>query len=183
MSKLFWIAAALCLAIIFHAALILVAPSYGYGGRFDRIAALQGRNTFFILPESYQARLFPAYSAASVIGVCAFDVSENPVSLTAQLPQGYWILTVYSSRGAAIYSVNDRQAASNSVTLSLSRAPGLIETLQNATTKEAVEENAGWTVKSVDPKGLAVVWFPNAEAGARRQIADIIGKSTCSTAP
>lgn len=182
MMRIYWLVAALFTAIAVHAAVILLTPAYSFGVDLKRISADAGTNALFILPQEAQARLFPAYPRQSVIGVCAFDVSASNVALSAEMPQGFWTLTIYSERGNVIYSVNDQQAGTNSFTVGLSLAPGFLETLQQVADKEVVAEDSGWTVKSPEPRGLAILWFPATEAAARDGLIKQIAASTCKAA-
>lgn len=180
MARLFWIAAALFTALAVHSSIIVAAPGFSYGRAMTRLTAASGFNSFFIMPGEAQAHLFPTYPRHSVVGLCVFDVSEGDVEFSAHMPHGFWTLTVYSSTGAVIYSVNDRQAGTGNFTLGLSRAPGLVEALLKATEKEKIDEDTGWTVKTVDPKGMAVLWYPETEPAIRSRIIREMQASTCT---
>ena len=93
---------------------------------------------------------------------------KGNVTLSADLPDGFWITTIYSDKGETIYTVNNRQSGSNVFNVSLSRAPGFIEMLVQATDKERPEIDSGWTVQSPEPQGLAVVWYPLPDRGIAR---------------
>jgi uncharacterized membrane protein len=179
MKFIFWFAAAFFSAAAAHAAFILTVPSYSLDRTIARLSAASGRNAFFILPPDEQARLLPAYPQLSVVGVCAFDVSDSDVSLTASLPDGFWTLTIYSNRGDVIYSVNNTQTGTNSFTVALSRAPDLLEMLQQATEKEPIDADTGWTVSSPASRGLAVLWYPVAEVAQRAGIMRGMSKTVC----
>ena len=179
MKFLFWFAAALFTAAAAHAGFILAVPSYSLDRTIARLSADSGANAFFILPQDEQTRLLPAYPQQSVVGVCAFDVSASEVSLSASLPDGFWTLTVYSNRGDVIYSVNNTQTGTNSFTVALSRAPDLFEMLLQATEKEPIDADTGWTVSSPAARGLAVLWYPVAEAAQRASIMREMLKTVC----
>ena len=123
MGRLYWIAAAVLAAIAAHSAFILAAPALSFSRDVTALSSAAGPNRFFILDAAQQAKLFPAYPATSVIGLCAFDVSDGIVTLTATMPDVYWTLNVYSRRGNVIYAVNDSQAGTNTFTLELSLEP------------------------------------------------------------
>ena len=76
------------------------------------------------------------------------------------------------------------EAGANSFTVSLSRAPGLIEQIIKATEKEAIADiDSGWTVTSPEPRGLAVVWYPTPEIGLRSIAAEQVARSRCTATP
>ena len=45
------------------------------------------------------------------------------MTFAADLPDGFWITTIYTDKAETIYSVNNRQSGANSFTVSLSRRP------------------------------------------------------------
>lgn len=179
MRFLFWAAVALFTAIAAHAAFILEAPAYSLGHTIARISAKAGGNAFFILPPEEQAKLLPAYPRQGVVGVCAFDVSQSNVDLQVNVPDGFWTLTIYSSRGGIIYTVNNAQAGLNFFNVALSKAPDLIEMLVQATEKEPIDADTGWTVSSPSERGLAVLWYPVDEPAERAGVMREIERSAC----
>jgi len=180
MGRLYWIAAAVLAAIAAHSAFILAAPALSFSRDVTTLSSAAGPNRFFILDAAQQAKLFPAYPATSVIGLCAFDVSDGIVTLTATMPDGYWTLNVYSRRGNVIYAVNDSQAGTNTFTLELSLEPGILDMLLQATQKERPDIDIGWTVESPDSTGLAVLLYPVSEPGARAAAIRRMESSACS---
>lgn len=180
MRLLFWIAVFIAAAVASHAAFALFAPPYLFSREVTRMAGTHGANSFFILAPDDQAKLLPGFPRVGVVGLCLFDVSKGDVTLAADLPDGFWVTTMYSARGEALYSLNNRQSGTNVFTVTLSRAPGFIEQLIAATDKEKPEIDSGWTVMSPDAHGLAVVWYPLTEPGLRPQIAEAMMKSRCA---
>ncbi|WP_373503897.1 hypothetical protein [Aestuariivirga sp.] len=179
MRHLFWLAVALAAAMTAHAAFTLFVPGWLFAREVARMASANGTNTFFILPPEDQAQLFPGLPRQGVTGICLFDVSAANVTFSADLPDGFWVATIYTDKAEAIYSVNHRQSGSNIFNVSLSLAPDLIESLVMATDKERPEIDSGWTVMSPEPRGLAVVWYPITEAGLRAGAAEAVGRSRC----
>lgn len=181
LARAYWIAVALAGAVAAHAAFVLFVPAFWFSQQVSSIAGDNGQNNFFILPPEDQARLFPGLPRNGVTGVCVFDVSKGDVTLSAELPDGFWVTTIYTDRGESIYSVNNRQSGSNVFNVSLSLAPGFIDMLIQATDKERPEIDSGWTVMSPQPRGLAVVWYPLADMAARAITAQSIGRTRCTT--
>lgn len=179
LPRLFWIAVALTAAVAAHAAFALFVPSWMFSHEIRRMAADQGVNHFFILPPEDQAQLFPGLPRQGVAGICLFDVSKGNVTLAADLPDGFWVTTIYTDKGEPIYSVNNRQSGANVFNVSLSLAPGFLDMLIQATDKERPEIDSGWTVMSPEPQGLAVVWYPLAEMGLRAITAESVARSKC----
>ena len=179
MKRLFWVAVTLASAATAHAAFVLFVPSYLFAREVRSIMADAPENSFFILAPQDQARLLPGLPPHSVTGMCMFDVSAGDVTLAADLPDGFWITTIYTDRGDAIYSVNNRQSGSNQFSVSLSLAPGFIDMLIQATDKERPEIDSGWTVQSPEPRGLAVVWYPLPEQAMRPAATTAMKRTRC----
>ena len=182
MTRLFWIAVALASAVAAHAAFVLFVPTFVFAQEIRQIVAGHGENSFFILPPADQARLFPGLPRQGTMGVCVFDVSQGDVMLAADLPDGFWITTIYTDLGDAIYSVSNRQSGSNVFSVRLSLAPGLIDMLIQATDKERPEIDSGWAVLSPERRGLAVVWYPLPDEALRASTAAAMMRSRCGPA-
>jgi len=183
-KHLFWLVVAVMAGIFAHSAFALFVPGWWFSREVGTLAKTHGSNSFFILSPDEQAKLFPGLPRFGVTGVCVFDVAKGNVTFAADLPDGFWITTIYTDKAEAIYSVNNRQSGANSFTVSLSRAPGIIEQVIKATEKEAVAEiDSGWTVTSPEPRGLAVVWYPTPEIGLRSLAAEQVGRSRCAAVP
>lgn len=183
MKRLYWFAVAFVTAIAAHAAFMLFVPAYRFSHEIGGMVADHGDNHFFILPPEDQAALFPAFPPQGVTGICLFDVSKGDVTLAADLPAGFWITTVYTDHGEAIYSVNNRQSGSDVFSVTLSLAPGFIDMLIQATNKDRPEIDSGWTVLSPEPRGLVVVWYPLAEFAMRTSTIKRMERSRCLMSP
>ncbi len=134
---------------------------------------------FFILSPEDQARLFPGYPRNGVTGICVFDLTAGDVTVSADLPEGFWITAIHTDHGEPIYSVNNRQSGANQFNVKLSRAPGFIEMLVQATDKERPEIDSGWSVMSPRVRGLASVWYPLPDAALRDVTAQSIARTEC----
>ena len=180
-KHLFWLVVAVVAGVLAHTAFALFVPGWWFSRAVERMSDAHGKNTFFILSPEEQARLFPGLPRLGVTGLCVFDVSKGDVTLSANLPEGFWVTTIYTDKAEAIYSVNNRQSGANLFNVSLSRAPSIIEQIVQATNKEKPEIDSGWTVMSPEPRGLAVVWYPTPEAGLRAIAAEAVARSRCTT--
>lgn len=178
MRRFYWFVAAIFLAMGVHAAFVLSMPAFVLQRSIARISGETGTNAFFILPVEEQHRLFPAYPPLSAIGACAFDVSKGPVDLSADMPSGFWTLTIYSSSGDVIYALNDTQAGTGRFTVNLKKAPSLLDMLSQ-TSLDDPRTMSGWNVSTAEPTGLAVLWQPVAEAALRPSIVRNLEKTIC----
>jgi uncharacterized membrane protein len=182
MMRLYWIAVSIAAAVAAHAAFVLFVPGYWFSQELARMAEEHGENRFFIMPPPDQAELLPGLPRNGITGVCLFDVTHGNVTLSAELPDGFWVTSIYTDKGQSIYSVNNRQSGSNVFSVSLSRAPSFIEMLMQATDKERPEIDSGWTVSSPQPRGLAVVWYPLPDAALRGAAIESLSRTACGPA-
>lgn len=181
LNRLYWIVVSLVLAVAVHAAYLLIAPGLALEHSMARTGALAARNAFQVLKPEEQSALFPTFPPSSVFGVCAFDVSKSGVELSAALPEGYWTLTVYSRSGDVIYALNSRQSGTNNFTVSLTRAPGLMEALTSTASDDPGSFN-GWKVATPEDKGIAVLWVPLQETAQRAAVTRVLQQSRCKLA-
>lgn len=181
MGRAFWILTGLFTALAVHTTLVLAVPSFTLKRAVSGLAARQGANRFFVMEAADQTRLFPTYPASSLIGACAFDVTGGPVDLTGSMPPGFWTLAIYSSAGEVLYTANNTQAGTNNFTLRLQRAPDLLDMLKETGSEESSVSSA-WTVKTSDPRGLAILWQPLADAAMRPAAVQVINGSACQPA-
>jgi uncharacterized membrane protein len=177
----FWVTVALVVAVTAHTAFTLFVPGWWFSRTVERLSAQHGENTFFILSPDEQADIFPGLPRLGVTGLCVFDVGEADVTFSANLPEGFWVTTIYTDKAEAIYSVNNRQSGANSFNVSLSLAPTLIEQVIQSTDGERPEIDSGWTVTSPERRGLAVIWYPTPESGLRPLAAEAVARSRCTT--
>ena len=129
LARLFWLIAGAAIGVLVHVVIVLVLPSATMQRSLASLNGGKEANSFFVLPEAEQRKLFPGYPPTGVVGACAFDVSKAKVNFSAQIPPGYWTFTVYSTSGKVIYSLNDKQTGTGTFTVNLTKAPGLLEML------------------------------------------------------
>ena len=108
-KHLFWLVVAVVAGVLAHTAFALFVPGWWFSRGVGKLAEAHGRNNFFILSPQEQAKLFPGLPRFGVTGVCVFDVGKSNVTFAADLPDGFWITTIYTDKAEAIYSVNNRQ--------------------------------------------------------------------------
>lgn len=178
MHRVFWVLAAILTALLTHTVFVLVIPKLSLERTMARLSATAGMNTFFIVPREERAALLPSFPANSVVGACAFDVEAGPVAVDANMPDGFWVLTVYSAKGDVLYALDSNQAGTSSFTVTLSKAPGLIEQLRLKPTEEEISAT-GWSVQTPVTEGLAVFWQPITDAAKSRSVAAQMMKSKC----
>jgi uncharacterized membrane protein len=178
---LYWLVTAFVLAVIVHISTLLIAPGFAFERNLNALANQLPANQFVVLPRDVQARVFPEYPSGTVFGLCRFDISAGNVALNATLPDTLWTLTVYSSSGKTLYTVNDEQSGTDTFTLQFDNAPSFLDILAEPP-ETASLDLSGWRVSSADPQGFALFWIPTADVAMRARHAEILSKSSCKGA-
>lgn len=179
MRNLYWLIVAVVLATITHIATLLFVPGFVFERNLRLLTADIPSNTFFILPKDAQHKVFPEYPAATVFGLCRFNLSSGTVSLNANLPDTFWTLTIYTRSGKSIYTVNDQQSGTNTFSLKVVMAPTILDLFSAKDDTDDPVESSGWKVQSSDRHGFALFWVPSIDPAMRENLVETLSKSTC----
>lgn len=94
-------------AALLHIVIVLSIPAYADRDAWTRIRALGAADFFHILPVRKADGLASANPFARV-AVCRFDITEEPVRVTAIGDVPYWSLAIFDPSANEVYSMNDR---------------------------------------------------------------------------
>ena len=117
-----WIVATLVLAVIFHLVTVLAIPHLVMNTAYKRIVQRAGSRANVLIHSprvTVESRTVVQPSPDLLYSVCAYDVSENPLHITASVPDTYWSLSIYQTNTDNFYVLNDRQAKTNPVEIVL----------------------------------------------------------------
>jgi len=118
------IASTVTLAIIFHVVTVIAIP---YGIMAIARKKMQDNynvkiNTLYHLPPSNSDSKYGAFpNPDSLYSVCAYDVSERPLHITANIPASYWSLSFYQQNMDNYFVINDKQILSGQADIILTR--------------------------------------------------------------
>jgi uncharacterized membrane protein len=180
MRSLFWLILSALFGIATHLGYVLFVPSSHFKTDIDRILGADRTNAFTILDPTRQSQLMPFAGPLDLVGVCKFDVGAGLVTLSVEVPKGYWTFAVYTLRGQQVYALNDRQADAVRFNVRLEKTASLIEQVSQQGGQNDLESgNLGWQVKLSDPQGLAFLWMPHGDAWHRAEAERSLRKSVC----
>jgi uncharacterized membrane protein len=183
MRNLYWAIVAGVLAVCVHIVTLVFVPGLMFEKNLNRLAADIPNNQFFLLPREAQRRIFPEYPPDALFGICRFDLTAGPVALNANLPDSFWTLTVYSKSGKTLYTVTDQQSGTDTFSLKLAMAPGLLDMfLAKGDDDDDPVASSGWKVLSEDARGFALFWVPSSDQAMRESLSETLAKSSCSRA-
>ncbi len=96
-------------AALLHIVIVLAIPRYAESDAWSRISALGASEFFHILQPGKENGLTSA-NPFTRAAVCRFDISTEPVRVTAFGNTPYWSLAIFDPEANEIYSMNDRIA-------------------------------------------------------------------------
>ena len=111
-------------AVLTHVVAIWALPRIIVRVVQHRLAAAVGMNQIrhAPLPDS-QWRTVVMPSPDLLYSACAYDVSDRPVLITAELPDGYWSVSAFANNTDNFFVQNDRTASNHRVRVVFSWQP------------------------------------------------------------
>ncbi len=179
-QRLFWIVAIALLVTAVHLTYVLFVPKLEMGRLLTAGSREEGANRFIVLPERDAVVILGQQSQAFVQGICVFDLSDGPVHVKLETPQGYWMANVYSRSGDNIYSLNDRQISEVPFSIVIERQKSK---LFGDEPEEQLVQDVAFKVATGDSRGLFVVRVFVQDPAYRARITRILSRSTCRSAP
>lgn len=109
-----WLLAALAGAVLVHVAVLHAVPRMIMSAVLRGVGAQFGVNTAAFPPRAdASARTIVRPSPDLLYSLCAFDVSDGPVRVSATVPEDtYWSVALFSANTDNFFALNDRQVAS-----------------------------------------------------------------------
>lgn len=178
-SALYWLAVALLIGAVAHLSYVLIAPSFAMQRLMGDEPAGTQVNRLVLLDAAEQMRLLGETESEAVSAKCIFDISGGELSVAADMPDTFWSLTLYSAKGADLYTINDRQAGIDRFKLTVKKAPGLTDILGSDQAETARALSDGWSVEIPEPHGIAVFWIALDYPEQRKMFSDILARSSC----
>jgi uncharacterized membrane protein len=93
---------------LLHLVIILSLPSFSERDAYSRVLGEGPPLRFHSLSARVDAAGLQKTDPFLDLAVCAFDLSENPVRLTAEGSLPFWSLATFDSASNEIFSINDR---------------------------------------------------------------------------
>ncbi|MGK9050212.1 DUF1254 domain-containing protein [Neorhizobium sp. CSC1952] len=112
LQVLFAVVTGLIGAALLHLVIVLLLPDFSERDAYTRVLAEGESHRFYRLGEKPDRAGLSKDDPFVDTAVCAFDVSEGPLRLTA--PNGgvpFWSLAVYDQSSNEVFSINDRTSA------------------------------------------------------------------------
>lgn len=149
-----WIVGGIILGFIIHIVSVLILPSLAQNDAWARLSRYAGYNSLHVLPAATPEIEAIADMDPSIrYAICRYDLDAGPLKIVAKIPQTYWSLAIYDTKGSNFYSLNDRSAGRNSLTLWIASQSQILA-LEPEDPEESVDR---LVVKSHDRYGIAIL--------------------------
>ena len=127
-GRVFWVAATILLAVVVHLTYVLFAPGNSVQRKLQGMRTLAGVNSLKVLSANDSRSFLSGEGPGLVHAICVYDLDNGEVKAEAPIPRGYWSVSIYTSHGTNVYTLNDRQAQVDFLSLTLRKASPLRET-------------------------------------------------------
>ncbi|MEJ8473931.1 DUF1254 domain-containing protein [Roseibium algae] len=108
------------LAIVVHILVVLTVPDNVSHSAYEDIADFGPDRSFNLLPDVVAgAEPLPALDPSMQHAACRFRLEDGPVLFTAAIPVPFWSIGLFNEVGEAVYSLNNRTAGSDILSMLL----------------------------------------------------------------
>lgn len=118
--------ATLCLAAIIHILVVLSIPKNVQHSAFDTVAEYGPDRQFNLLPDVHPGdEPLPDLDPAMKHAACRFRLADGPVLFDASIPVTFWSIGLFNDAGEAVYSLNNRTAGAERLSMLVLTTPQL----------------------------------------------------------
>lgn len=112
--------AIICMAIIIHILVVLSIPLNSQHSAYGLIAAYGPDRQFNLLPDILpNQEALPDLDPAMKHATCRFQLVDGPVLFDAEIPAPFWSIGLFNDAGEALYSLNNRTAGAERLSMLL----------------------------------------------------------------
>ncbi|MBL1240759.1 MAG: DUF1254 domain-containing protein [OCS116 cluster bacterium] len=155
-------------AVVSHLALIVFWPETKTDSPYSRVSELLEPHKFFIISDDFGADILQFESQDLRYAICHYDLHDQSLMLSANINDGFGILTVYSEFGEVIFSINSRQTK--------------MAHLQFALLLEGAENNlpTGMVFHRIEnSKGMIIIRLAVSDVAYDEQIGQQLASASC----
>ncbi|QDG76993.1 hypothetical protein [Labrenzia sp. PHM005] len=112
--------AVFCLAAVIHILVVLTIPLNVKHGAYDDVQRYGPDRQFNVLPDVKPgAEPLPGLDPAMKHAICRFQLANGTVFFDAELPVPFWSIGIFNEAGEAVYSLNNRTAGADRLSMLL----------------------------------------------------------------
>ena len=111
--------ATLCLAAIIHILVVLSIPGNVQHSAYDKVSEYGPDRQFNLLPDVLPGtrKPLPDLDPAMKHASCRFQLDNGPVLFDASIPVTFWSIGLFNAAGEAVYSLNNRTAGAERLSM------------------------------------------------------------------
>jgi uncharacterized membrane protein len=177
----FWICVAGLLAVVVHLSYVLFSPTLAMESKLDRAVAKTGVNAMAVLSPAEARTLTGLPPNGSIYAACPYNLRHGDLTIAARFPARPWTISVYGRTGTRIFSVNDKQAGVDDVSLTIKRGSDIFDMLTDSAT--APEIGDGWSVEVKERRGLVLLWMADSDPAIGDRLRADLAQSKCTITP
>lgn len=112
--------AVLCLAVIIHIIVVLTIPTNVQHSAYDDALTYGPDRQFHLLPDIKPGEeALPGLDPAMKHAICRFQLVNGAVYFDADIPAPFWSIGIFNQAGEAVYSLNNRTAGADRLSMLL----------------------------------------------------------------
>ncbi|MCP4381570.1 MAG: DUF1254 domain-containing protein [Hyphomicrobiales bacterium] len=117
---LFFAFGGLLLAGVIHIVSVMLVPQFATNDAWSAMKAFGRDDIFHVLPRAEAgAEPLPSLDPHMLYAVCRFSLADDPMRVTASLPNDFWSIAVFDRRGRNRFSLNQRSAERSELDLTV----------------------------------------------------------------
>lgn len=163
-------------AAFLHIVIVLALPGWSGRDAFSRVVALGETGQFYALANEANPTGLANEDPHIRSAVCRFDLSANPVRVTARVPVPLWTLAVFDTASDEAYSMTDRSAIGQGVDITLVTPAQMLQIRRDV--PQALEQSV--LVEMSDTEGFVVLRAIVPDASGERAARNFLSEATCS---
>lgn len=161
---------------LLHLVIILSLPSFSERDTYSRIEKEGAAYRFRTIGEKPDAAGLTKDDPFLQVAVCSFDISDQPVRMTATSAVPFWSFATFDSASNETFSINDRTAADRKLDLIVA-TPVQATALRKALPSSALQPIIVETTRN---EGYAVLRALSPQLSFREATANFLNTATCS---
>jgi len=118
----YWGVLTAVLAVVVHLGFVLFQPLADTKRRIGDFEAFGPVNQIFQIPNITPKSTTLAHASPDIsYAFCRFDLTNQPIIITAKIPDSYWSISMYSEKSDNFYVINNVQAGQSELLLLLAK--------------------------------------------------------------
>lgn len=155
-------------AIFSHLALIVFWSNGNVDSPYSRVSNLLEPHKFYAISDDFGADILQFESQDLRYAICHYDLNDQALILSANINDGFGILTVYSEIGEVIFSINSRQTKMAQLEFAL-----LLEGAENNLPSGMVFQ------RIASEKGMIIIRLAASDAAYNEKVAQQLASASC----